>query len=103
MTRTFATWMMFILPLALGLFYVKHIVENLENELAALERSIEVDQEEVHVLRAEWAYLSRPERVQNLASEYLELEPTAGNQVADIKSIPFGSSERQASVINSSY
>jgi cell division protein FtsL len=93
MTRTTWTWILFILPIALGLFYVKHIVENLEEDMAALEKSIGSDKEEVHVLRAEWAYLSRPERVQKLASSYLELEPASGAQIADVESLPFQGKE----------
>jgi cell division protein FtsL len=84
---------MFILPVALGLFYVKHIVENLEEDLSALEKSISTDADEVHVLRAEWAYLSRPERVQKLAGTYLDLEPASGSQIADVKAIPFPQEE----------
>ena len=89
---TIATWIVFILPLALGLFYVKHMVQNLENELTSLEKSINSDNEEIHVLKAEWAYLSRPERVKNLAARYLDLEPTSSDQIAlDIESIPLRS------------
>lgn len=98
MNKTIATWLMFIVPMALGLFYVKHIVENLEEELSALERSIDSDKEEVHVLRAEWAYLSRPERVESLASQYLELEPASGAQIADVSSIPFEAISESASL-----
>jgi len=61
--------------------------------LAALERSIDVDQEEVHVLKAEWTYLSRPERVKTLASKYLDLEPTTSRQIADVQVIPFSIGE----------
>jgi len=93
MSRTKLTWILFILPVALGLFYVKHIVENLEEDLSALEKSIYSDKDEVHVLRAEWAYLSRPERVQKLAANYLELEPASGAQIADVKAIPFPTEE----------
>lgn len=93
MNRTTLTWVMFILPVALGLFYVKHIVENLEEDLSALEKSIATDADEVHVLRAEWAYLSRPERVQKLAGTYLDLEPASGAQIADVKAIPFPKEE----------
>lgn len=90
MSKTVITWLIFILPIAMGLFYVKHIVQGLEEDLSELERSIEQDKEEVHVLRAEWAYLSRPERVKNLAGEYLDLAPTTSKQIADVKVIPYG-------------
>ncbi len=85
---TVMTWIVFILPLALGLFYVKHVVENTENELASLEGQINSDQDEIHVLKAEWIYLSRPDRVKKLASQYLDLQPTDSKQIADITAIP---------------
>lgn len=85
---TVMTWIVFILPLALGLFYVKHVVENTENDLAQLEDQINSDQDEIHVLKAEWIYLSRPDRIKKLASQYLDLQPTDSKQIADINSIP---------------
>lgn len=85
---TVMTWIVFILPLALGLFYVKHVVENTENELASLENQINSDQDEIHVLKAEWIYLSRPDRVKKLANQYLDLQPTNSQQIADITNIP---------------
>lgn len=102
MSKTAITWIMFILPIALGLFYVKHIVQNLEEEITQLERSIEADEEEVHVLRAEWAYLSRPERIKNLAGNYLDIEPTTSAQIADVKVIPHASNER-TQIVSSTY
>jgi cell division protein FtsL len=86
--NTLATLIIFILPLALGLFYVKHIVQNLEEDLSSLEYKIKSDKEEIHVLKAEWAYLSRPERVKVLASRYLDLQPTSSEQIAEINTIP---------------
>ena len=87
-STTIITWVVFILPIALGLFYVKHVVANLETELSSLHRSIKSDKEEIHVLTAEWTYLSRPERVKQLSTKYLELAPTTSTQVADIRQIP---------------
>ena len=97
---TVMTWIVFILPLALGLFYVKHVVENTENELAALESQINADQDEIHVLKAEWIYLSRPDRVKKLASQYLDLQPTDSKQIADISSIPMA---YEGQVVHSSF
>lgn len=97
---TIMTWIVFILPLAMGLFYVKHVVENTEEDLAALEDQINFDQDEIHVLKAEWIYLSRPDRVKKLADRYLDLQPTNSTQIADINSIPMSG---QAQVVHSSF
>jgi len=97
---TIMTWVVFILPLAMGLFYVKHVVENTEEDLASLESQINSDQDEIHVLKAEWIYLSRPDRVKRLADKYLQLQPTDSTQIADINSIPMAG---DAQVIHSSF
>ncbi len=39
-------------------------------------------------LRAEWANLSRPDRVQELAEKYLDLKPLALNQIGRLRDIP---------------
>ncbi len=39
-------------------------------------------------LRAEWANLSRPDRVQELAEKYLDLKPLALNQIGRMRDIP---------------
>ena len=98
---TILTWIIFILPLALGLFYVKHIVANLEGDYASLEKNIKSDKEEIHVLAAEWTYLSRPERIKDLSAKYLDLSPTKSTQIADISQIPM--SNDGAMVVQSSY
>lgn len=101
MRSTVVSFVVFILPIALGLFYTKHVVANLEEDMSSLQRSITSDKEEIHVLTAEWAYLSRPERVKDLAAKYLELEPTKSTQIADISQIPFMNDG--AVVVQSSY
>lgn len=100
-STTIVTWMIFILPIALGLFYVKHIVANLESDLSSLQKSIRSDKEEIHVLTAEWTYLSRPERVKDLASKYLDLAPTQSTQIADLSQIPMINDG--AMIVQSSY
>ena len=100
-STTIITWITFILPIALGLFYVKHVVANLETDLAALHKSIKSDKEEIHVLTAEWTYLSRPERIKTLSGKYLDLAPTKSTQVADIRQIPMNNDG--ALLVQSSY
>lgn len=57
-----------------GLFWVSQSVQESESRLYMLERSIESEREAIRVLRAEWDYLNRPERLEVLAEEYLGLE-----------------------------
>ena len=54
-----------------ALFNIKFKVEQLDNDLSQLNKQILKEQNAVHVLRAEWSYLNRPENIENLARKYL--------------------------------
>jgi len=64
------------------LFQVKYRVQDLEQELAALNQQIRTDQEAMHVLRTEWSYLNQPDRIAHLASRHLEMGLMEPLQVA---------------------
>jgi cell division protein FtsL len=71
-----------------GLFHVKYQVQALEDRLAKLNRAIVHEQEQIHVLRAEWTYLDRPERIEELAKKYLDLAPPKASQIGSIAQLP---------------
>jgi cell division protein FtsL len=71
-----------------ALFHLKYQVQALEDQLAKLNRSIVHEQEQIHVLRAEWTYLDRPERIEQLAKKYLDLAPPKASQISTIAEIP---------------
>lgn len=54
-----------------ALFNVTFKVEKLEAELDDLNRQILDDQQSIHILKAEWSYLDRPERLETLVDSYL--------------------------------
>lgn len=68
-------------------------VRRQEKQLAALERQIDEHNRAVRVLRAEWAHLSEPRRLQDLAFRYLQLAPMAGAQIAAVNDLPLRSAE----------
>ena len=72
----------------IGLFYAKHRVQALENELTALQQQIVDDREAIHVLKAEWSYLNDPARLAALSRRYLELVPLRGQQLATLADVP---------------
>jgi hypothetical protein len=81
-------WVGVIGSMAFGLYQLKDAVQRSEKELARLERELITSQESIHVLRAEWSYLNRPDRLSALAGRHLALVPVAPNQVGDISALP---------------
>lgn len=71
-----------------GLFYMKHRVKTLEDNLHAVNRSLAGEQEALHVLKAEWAYLSRPDRLATLNRKHLGLVAPRPEQLTGFESVP---------------
>lgn len=74
---------------AAGLIGVSQKVQRIEGEIAAYDRQIEREQERIRVLKAEWAFLNDPGRLDALASGALGLVATdSENVVSDTDDIP---------------
>lgn len=74
--------------LVLGLYTVEQQVQELEGELAALNRSIIEDEQAIHVLKAEWSLLNNPERLKDLSARLLGLEPIRPDQLSSLSALP---------------
>ncbi len=68
----------------IGLFQVKHKVQNLRKDLSEINRQLLETKEEVNVLNAEWAYLNQPERIKRLADAYLGMHYATVAQVKNM-------------------
>lgn len=75
-------WMITLVAFGLGLYQVKYTVRDLRSNADSLEAELLKEQESLHVLKAEWAHLASPERLQTLADKYLILVPASGQQLA---------------------
>lgn len=73
--------------LSLTLFVVKYQVQDLEEELVGLNRSITEDRQAIHVLKAEWSHLNEPKRLKSLAERYLGLSAIESEQVGTAKEL----------------
>ena len=73
--------------LSLTLFVVKYQVQDLEEELVGLNRSITEDRQAIHVLKAEWSHLNEPKRLKSLAERYLGLSAIQSEQVGTAKEL----------------
>ena len=75
--------------MSVSLFYLKHEVTNLEDELDLLNRSIVSDREAVHVLKAEWSHLNNLNRLEDLAKRHLEMQPTDPRQIKEARGLSY--------------
>ena len=57
-------------------------------QMAKINHQIKVERDAIGVLRAEWGYLSRPDRLQTLSDKYLDLQNTRPDQIVDFAALP---------------
>lgn len=79
------------LPLLLGVVmmtaglamvvHIKHKVQHLQSDMYELERQVRMEEDAIHVLQAEWSYLNKPERLQQLSQKYLNMDTIQVAQV----------------------
>lgn len=86
--RTTLLWFGLASLVMFGLFHVKYQVAALEEELTRLNAATLREQNQIHVLEAEWSYLNRPSRLEELSERYLELKPMNPNQLTTIAALP---------------
>ena len=56
--------------------------------IVKLKHEIKREQDQIGMLRAEWAHLIRPERIQALADKFLDLQSLALNQIIKPDALP---------------
>ena len=64
-----------------ALMYVSHRVQNVQREILRMERSYAQEQETIRLLQAEWSFLNNPERLESLATQYLDLNAPPPEQL----------------------
>ncbi len=75
--------------LAVLLFWTSQNVQHAENDLDEISSKLRAEQDSLHVLEAEWFYLTRPQRLEQLARDTLDMTaPAAGELSDDPGSVP---------------
>lgn len=74
--------------LAYGVYHGGAIARAEEAKLKRIERQIVAEQAKIKVLKADWALLTKPERLQELAARHLALAPVAAAQFTQLASLP---------------
>ncbi|MDX1580104.1 MAG: hypothetical protein R3360_00630 [Alphaproteobacteria bacterium] len=73
--------LMLLIAVSYGLYQLKYRVEALQERAVALDKQLERDRTAIEVLNAEWVFLTRPQRLQTLSDEFLELKPLKPTQI----------------------
>lgn len=89
MTKFFSLsfWLCLALITSLALYSTSNRVQELSKKLRVINAKIEAEQARIHVLKAEWVYLTNPSRIEAAARKFLAMHPTALNQIAKIEDI----------------
>jgi cell division protein FtsL len=73
---------------AVVVYRVKYEATRYAEQAAKLRLEITRERESIAELRAQWAQLNSPERLQPLAERHLSLKPLAINQLHDLSNLP---------------
>jgi len=80
-------WFALFLTTSIALYNISNRAHALSEELRGLNAKIEAEQANIHVLKAEWAYLATPAKIQAAAKKHLNLQPTAVKQVVALNDL----------------
>ena len=69
------SFVFFIIFIAISLYQIKYFILKREVELAKINQDIMLTKSDINILRAELNYLKRPDRIEKLAIEKLNMKP----------------------------
>jgi hypothetical protein len=82
-------WLALVAVTGFATFKMKYTVQDIEDELNKARRHTIAEQQEIHILRAEWTALNQPERLAELNRRFLSLAAVAPKQMQrKIEDIP---------------
>lgn len=84
MQRSTALFLFLSLAIGFTLFHVKYRVVEIEQQLTHMNRQIKQENENIHILKAEWSHLNEPQRLQQLAEKFLDVAPIKTEQMASL-------------------
>jgi hypothetical protein len=77
-----------LVGLGATLYQVKTSIDERQDLLRSLELSIANTKRDIAVLEAEWAYISRPDRVMVLSNDLLQMAPIGQDRILPLNAIP---------------
>jgi cell division protein FtsL len=69
-------------------YSIKYETMLFAEQIVKARQDIEQEHDKIGMLRAEWAYLTRPERIQALADQHLDLQQLGLDQIVKITDLP---------------
>lgn len=78
---TFLLMLFLVSSSAYILFKINHHVLVLQRDLKEVNKQIINEKENLHILKAEWSFLTRPKRLGQLAAERLQLQTVQPAQI----------------------
>jgi hypothetical protein len=74
-------WLVLVSVTGFGMFGVKYAVQSLEDELNRIKKATIAEEHAIRTNEAEWAYLTRPETLEEMNRHYLSLGPITTKQL----------------------
>jgi len=74
-------WLVLVLVTGFAMFGVKYAVQSLEDELNRIKKATIAEEHAIRTNEAEWAYLTRPETLDEMNRHHLSLGPIATKQL----------------------
>jgi hypothetical protein len=81
-------WFCVVIAVGYAMFQVKYEVMQQEQTLASLNQQISSDREQIRMLNAEWSYLTRPARIEDLSAHFLHLNGMSSAQILPLSAVP---------------
>ena len=86
--RTIILTAVVLAALGTTLYQIKTGIDERQTELRRLQTSIATTQRDIAVLEAEWAFLSRPDRMLTLSTNLLGMRPISRDRILPLEAIP---------------
>ncbi len=77
------TYLLILAISAAFLFAIKHKVQMLSKELKEINTKIISEKENIHILKAEYTYLTNPKRIKKLVDSNLALQTVKPDQIVE--------------------
>lgn len=86
--RANLVWVLVAVAMGFFLFEMKYAVQRRERDLEQVNERVLRNRESIHVLKAEWSYLNRPERLRELSEKHLHMAPVGPRQIVTFADLP---------------